>query len=150
MIDWSLVVSGGAVLVSAAAAYGTYRRATKGDDALALSQRADRRSEETKTNLETQGRIIDQLQEELDRYRGEVAEKKKEATDLAEAVAELKKQLAISNAEAAAHNRTIIALKAHADLLEEQVVALRDLVRNHEETIARHERTISEYRMRLT
>lgn len=142
-----------AVLVSGLATYLAYRRGRRGDDALTLSSDADRRSKETETNLATQTAIIDNLQEEVGRYRVELNAKDVELgrrhDELEEArdtIKSMREELGEATAGLSAAGVIIASLERTVDVLQTEVASLRRLVQDHEATIAGHERSMNELR----
>ena len=152
-MDWTAVGSVGALIVSGAGTVLVYRRGSKGDQALSLSQDADRRSKETETNLKTQTDIIDNLQEEVGRYRvelnakaDELGRKHAELEEARETIKSMREDLGEAVAGVSAANVIIKSLERTVETLQTEVVSLRRLVQDHERTIALHERTINEFR----
>lgn len=133
----------GAVVVSAATAFFAYRRGTKGDQALSMSQAADRRAKETEVNLSTQGKIIDQLQEELERHRVELTAKAEQLAtkdaaldDARQQLRDMRHDLGEAKSGMAAATVIIQGLEHTVDALQSEVASLRRLILDHERTIA--------------
>lgn len=152
-MTFSDIAAGSAVTVTAVGTYLVYRRGRKGDDALALSQAADRRSKETETNLKTQTDIIDNLQEEVGRYRvelnakaDELGRRHVELEDARNTIKAMREELGEATAGLSAAGVIIRSLEATVDVLQTEVASLRRLVQDHEATIAGHERTINQLR----
>lgn len=131
-LDWGAVGTTGAVVVSALAAGLTWQRGRKGDDALALSTRTAADNDLTKANVEVQGRIIDQLQEEVSSYRAELRSKHDELEIVREQMREMRHELGNAKAEVSA---ALIVIAG----LERQVDSLQQLITKHEVTIERLE-----------
>lgn len=148
-VEWQGLAALGAVLVSAAGTVLAFRRGSRGDEALALSQAADRRSKETETVLTTQGSIIDQLQEEITRYRTELQDKQDQLEQRHAALEECRKELREARHEFAAARASVKAAETVIAALDTEISSLRRLVNDHEHTIAMHEQTISEMRLQL-
>lgn len=142
--DWGQLITGLGVLITGGATYLAYRRGTAGDKALSLSQTADRRSKETEANLTIQGSIIDQLQEEVARYRAELREKQLQLDGRDEQLEEYRTTLRDLRHELSDSRAGLSAAGKIIEGLEEQVKSLRLTVRDLKAQIARHEETITE------
>lgn len=131
-VDWGAVGTIAAVVVSALTAVLVYLRGRKGDDALALSTRTAADNELTKANVLAQGGIIDQLQEEVARYRVDLRETHAELEAVRQTARDLRHELVNAQAERDAAKIVI-------DALDKKLEALQTLVTTHEMTIARLE-----------
>lgn len=148
-VEWGGYAAIGAVIVSAAGTVLAFRRGSKGDEALSLSQDADRRSKETEMVLKTQGSIIDQLQEEVARYRVELQEKasqlltrEKDLEEARKTMRDMRHELSNAKAGLAAAEKVIAAL-------DNEISSLRRLVEDHERTIGLHEAAMAELKAQM-
>lgn len=135
-VDWTAIAAVAAVIVAPIGSILAYRQGTRADQSLSLSKEAERRSKETETNLSTQGAIIDQLQEEVKRYREDLADKHGELERTREAMRDLRHELGTAQADLQAA-RIIIAG------LEQQIVALQATIAGLEMTVDRMTETIT-------
>lgn len=153
MADWTAFGTIGAIGVSAAGTWFVYRRGTKGDQALSLSLAADRRAKETEINLATQASIIDQLQEELGRYRtnlnekvAELAAKDAQLDETRQNLRDMRHELVEARSGLSAAEVIIASLEKTVEALRTEIESLRRLVQDHERAIAAAEKTIADLR----
>lgn len=152
-VDWSAVGVVGSMLVAAFAAVSSFWRGKKTDTQLGLAQDADRRSKETETNLTIQQGIIDQLQEEVGRYREELERRdttlrtsRDELEETRRQLREMRHNYVEAKAGMDAAKVVIRGLERQVDTLHQQVATLENLIAGLKDLVNRHETTIQELR----
>lgn len=129
-VDWTAVTGVGGLGLGGVGAFLSFRQGRKRDDALQLSTDADRLSKQNETNLTIQQGIIDQLQEEVARYKGDLADMRSELEGKRQEVRDLRHELADARAGLSAATVVI-------EGLEHQIEGLQHIISRHEETITK-------------
>lgn len=122
-MDWAVVISGVSVTATAILGFLTLRRGNKADEALNVATNVQ-------TTFDAQKSIVDNLQEEVERYRGDLNEHRSMLLKCEEDCRSCRSNLAGAQ----------MIIKTQ----ELEIQNLKNVVSEHENTIAKHERTLSQ------
>lgn len=146
----------GAVIVSAGSVLVTYIRGRQGDKALGIANNASAQATQTQTAFQAYSNITDQLQEDIAGYRAEIAalrerlaSREVELEGTRQQLRDMKHEMGGAKAQLSAAKVVIEGLERQLDVQTKELQSMRLVMRNHEATIAEHERTINALRHRL-